>query len=110
MTGEPACAAPGCDNPVVRRHGKPGRPAIYCSPACRPSRVGRRGQLSIEVDQQEDAGDSDGPHPGRAWVVLLRRGPRTVIVGRDLGRFSATALAAELRQLLSARQEGDAIE
>jgi hypothetical protein len=102
------CASAGCDNAVIRRPGRRGRPPIYCSPACRPSRAGNAGrnQISVEVDQQDDDG------PGRSWVVTLRRGQRRVVVGRDLGRFSATALSSELRKLLHPRspQEGDAIE
>ena len=109
MTG-PACAAAGCDNAVERHPGRVGRPPIYCSPACRPSRTAcaGRNQVSVEVDQQEDDGDGSG----RCWVVTLRRGTNAVVVGRDLGRFSATVLSGELRNLLHprARQEGDAIE
>ena len=99
------CAAAGCDNPVLRRPGV-GRPPIYCCLACRPSRSGTAGQLSVEL-QEEDA---DGA--GRSWTVTLRRGARSVVVGRDLGRFSASALCGELRVLLHprTRREGDAIE
>ena len=102
MNAEPTCAAPGCDNPVVRLHGQTGRPPIYCSPTCRPSRKSRPDgyQISVEVDQDQ-AGD--GPHPGRSWTVTLRRGQHTVIVGQNLGRFAATALTGELRQLLHSR-------
>jgi len=106
----PACAAAGCDNAVDRHPGRVGRPPIYCSPACRPSRAGcaGRNQISVEVEQQEDDGDGSG----RCWVVTLRRGTAAVVVGRDLGRFSATVLCGELRNVLHprARQEGDAIE
>ena len=109
MSG-PACAAAGCDNSVERHPGRVGRPPIYCSPACRPSRTGcpGRNQISIEVDHD----DHDGDRPGRCWVVTLRRGTKSVVVGRDLGRFSATVLSGELRAILQpgARQEGDAIE
>jgi hypothetical protein len=101
------CAAAGCDNPVVRRPGRRGRPPIYCSPACRPSRTGTN---EIHVDVHHDRNDDVGA--GRFWTVTLRRGHRSVEVGRHLGRFSATLLAGELRALLHprARQEGDAIE
>jgi len=106
----PACAAAGCDNAVERHPGRVGRPPIYCSPACRPSRTGcaGRSQISVDVDQQENDGDGSG----RCWVVTLRRGTNAVVVGRDLGRFSATVLSGELRALLHprARQEGDTIE
>jgi hypothetical protein len=106
----PACAAAGCDNTVDRRPGRVGRPPIYCSPACRPSRIGcaGRNQISVEVDQE----DHDDGRPGRCWVVVLRRGTNSVVVGRDLGRFSATVLSGELRALLqpAARRDGGAIE
>ena len=109
MSG-PACAAAGCDNTVERRPGRVGRPPIYCSPACRPSRTGCAGRnsISVEVDQE----DHEGDRPGRSWMVTLRRGTNSVVVGRDLGRFSATVLSGELRALLQpgARRDGGAIE
>ena len=90
-----ACAAAGCDNVVIRRPGRTGRPPIYCSPSCRPSRS--RPAVVVEVDHAEDECDAAG---GRDWVVRLRRGRHAVVVQRGLGRFSATVLAAELRQVL----------
>lgn len=101
------CASPGCDNPVVRKPGRRGRPPIYCSPACRPSRQGVGNQLDVEVDH-----DGDDEAAGRFWTVTLRRGNRRVVVGRELGRISAAVLARDLRVLLhpARRQEGDAIE
>ncbi|MHB8450486.1 MAG: hypothetical protein ACYDAQ_08575 [Mycobacteriales bacterium] len=106
MTAERTCAAAGCDNPVERLDGQTGRPRIYCSPTCRPSMGGRqdRYRISVQVDQDQDG--RDGPDPGRSWVVRLRRGQRTVIVGEALGRFAATALAGELRNLLHPRPRG----
>ena len=91
MSG-PRCAAPGCDNEVPRRAGQRGRPAVYCSPACRPSYV----RPVLVVDVERDEADEDG----RDWLVTLRRGPSVVIVSRQLGRFSATALAAEITALV----------
>lgn len=109
MSG-PACAAAGCHNTVERHPGRVGRPPIYCSPACRPSRAGCAGRnsISVEVDQEDD----DDGRPGRCWMVTIRRGTNIVVVGRNLGRFSATVLSGELRALLQpgARREGDAIE
>ena len=88
------CAAPGCDNPVIRRPGQVGRPPIYCSATCRRSH--RRSSLSV------DAGPSGtGEDPGREWEVRLRRGERHVVVRHGLGRFSATALATEIRALIT---------
>ncbi len=103
MTPPPTCAAAGCDNPVARKPGRRGRPPIYCSPSCRPSRNGN--QVRVDVDHDDGAA-------GRFWTVTLRRGGRRVVVGQDLGRISATMLARELRALLhpGMRQEGDAIE
>jgi hypothetical protein len=92
------CAAEGCDNPVPRRPGQVGRPPIYCSPACRPSFI--RPVLAVEIDQPGDEDDE----PGRDWEVRLRRGNQVVVVQRGLGRFSAIALAAELRMIVGGSQ------
>jgi hypothetical protein len=103
-----ACASPGCDNPVARQPGRRGRPPIYCSPSCRPSANGTSNLIHVDVDQD----DHDDEAAGRFWTVTLRRGHRRVVVGRDLGRISASVMADELRGLLHprTRQEGDAIE
>jgi hypothetical protein len=95
MNTAPTCAAPGCNNPVPRRPGRAGRPPIYCSPACRPSYV--RPVPAVEVDQQDS---TDDEQTGRDWVVRIRRGELFVVAGRGLGRFSAVALATELRSLM----------
>jgi hypothetical protein len=111
VSAERICAADGCDNTVIR-HGRPGRPAIYCSPDCRPSRIAGPGRPVIVVEvAQDDEHDGDGAKAGRNWVVQLRRGHDTVTIGRDLGRFSAIALAGELLRLFgSAPHGGGAIE
>jgi hypothetical protein len=95
MSGERICAAPGCTNEVLRRPGAQGRPPIYCSLQCRPSK--KPNVLAVDVELDEDSAD-----PGRDWVVRLRRGNRAVVVGRGLGRFSAAVLAAELRVVVGA--------
>jgi hypothetical protein len=86
------CAAPECANVVVRRPGQVGRPRIYCSKECRPTAT--RPALTVEIDQDDDQ------LSGRDWVVRIRRGVRSVVVAHGLGRFSATAMAAELRGIL----------
>lgn len=91
------CAAPGCDNPVVRRAR--GRPAIYCSPACRPSRRTARPRLQVEIDHPDTS--PDGRPTDRVWVVRLRRGPRTVTIADNLGWPSANTLAGQLNDLLA---------
>ncbi len=107
------CAAEGCDNAIADRNGTPGRPYRYCSRECRPSSNTRRRRsrspLIVEIDQPA-AADSDTLHLARSWTVRLRRGSNTVIIGHDLGRFSATALARDLQQLIDPQHEGDAIE
>jgi hypothetical protein len=102
------CAAPGCDNavPLPRR----GRPAVYCSPTCRPSRGSRPSSLTVEVDHPEEC--SDGRAVARVWTVSLRRGRRRVVVAEDLGWPSANALASALDDLITPRprRKGGAIE
>jgi hypothetical protein len=97
----PTCAAPGCDQPVPRRPG-PGRPAIYCSPACRPSATTRRqGPITVDIDH-----DDTTPR-GAGWTVTMRRGHRRVTIASDIGRFAATLLRDDLQRLLHPRsQEG----
>jgi hypothetical protein len=92
VSGPVICAAPECANVVVRRPGQPGRPRIYCSKECRPTST--RPALTVEIDQDDDQ------LSGRDWVVRVRRGGRSLVVGHGLGRFSATAMATELRALL----------
>jgi hypothetical protein len=108
VSAERVCAADGCENIIVRSR-RPGRPAIYCSPFCRPSPIGRSGP-GVDVEVVQDDHDDDS-HAGRNWVVRLQRGHDSVTIGQDLGRFSAQALAGDLRRLFGpARQGGGAIE
>ena len=100
------CARETCTNPVPRKPR--GRPPIYCSPECRPSRANVRG-LTVEVDHPEHT--TDGRSPDRVWTVRLRRGRRAVVIADAVGWPSANALAGELRQLLARpeRQKGETI-
>jgi|BarGraIncu00222A_1022003.scaffolds.fasta_scaffold56289_2 hypothetical protein len=101
------CRATGCTNPVVANQR--GRPALYCSPKCRPS-YSRSRRLTVEVEHPETC--PDGRPPERVWMVRLRRGRRTVVVGEALGWPSAHALAGELNELLTGptRQKGGRFE
>ena len=103
------CAAPGCANPVPPRAGRAGRPPIYCSPECRPT--GRR-RPGLVVELERDAEDEESSGVARDWMVRLRRGPESVVVGRGLGALSARAFATELRSFLGVAggQEGAAID
>ena len=100
------CAASDCDNEVVKINR--GRPPIYCSPECRPSR--RRAGLSVEVEHPQAS--SDGRPSERVWTVSLRRGSRVVVVADNLGWPSAHALVQQLNDLLTARprRRGAAID
>ena len=62
------------------------------------------------AQQLDHYGGLTSLHPARSWTVRLRRGPSTVIIGQDLGRFSATALARDLQQLLDPQHGGGPIE
>jgi hypothetical protein len=102
----PSCAAEGCSNPVPAK--RRGRPAIYCSPECRPSRRNRG--IVVEVVHPDESGD--GRPAERVWTVRLRRGRRTVTLAGDLGWASATALSEDLLQLFSSspRQKGARVD
>ena len=91
------CAAEGCANPVPR--SRRGRPAMYCSPSCRPSR--RNKGIVIEVLHPDES--TDGRPVERTWTVRLSRGDRSVVVAHGLGWPSASALAGELDDLFATR-------
>ena len=105
------CAAPGCDRPVTR--GGPGRPRIYCTPACRPNATratAATGSLTVQVDH-EPVPDDTRP-TGRIWKVQLQRAGRIVVIATDLGRPSADHLASQIDGLLNPSQQahGGAID
>jgi len=95
------CAAFDCDTPVTANAR--GRPAIYCSPACRPS--GRRDQV-ITVDIAHPDTSPDGRPTERVWTVTLRRGSSFVVIAADLGWPSANALARSLADLFGPQPSG----
>lgn len=95
------CAAPGCDQTLAR--AVTGRPARFCSQACR-ARAHRASQrdkaepVSVEVDM--GSASSRGRPIDQAWMVRLRRGQRSVIVATGLRRPAAERLAAQVADLL----------
>ena len=96
------CAAPECTATVVRSGGR-GRPALYCSPACRAAasrrhRRHRHQPLAVEVDHGSTS--ARGRPSGRVWLVRLRRGEQAVVLATGLGRPSADYLAHQIDQLL----------
>jgi hypothetical protein len=100
-----ACAADGCHNPVPTGRG---RPAIYCSPTCRPSwRPARRRQITVELANPDTS--PDGRPADRVWIVRLRRADKAVTIADNLGWPSASALAGQLEAVLyPTRKEGAA--
>jgi hypothetical protein len=111
MSPAATCAAPGCDQPVSRTN-RTGRPAIYCSPACRRShnRTPRRAGVIVEVEHPDIS--PDGRPADRVWTVQLRRGEHRVIIADDLGWPTANSLARQLDDLLNPtpKRAGGAID
>ena len=97
---QPHCAGPGCENPVVR--AATGRPARFCSDACR-SRSHRRRHSSAPAVAEVDMGSasSRGRHPDRAWLVRLRRDERVLVIAIGLRRTAADRLADQINDLLA---------
>jgi hypothetical protein len=98
MSASLTCAASDCETAFVRRPGARGRPQIYCCPTCRPSYS--RPPLAVVLERDE----INEQRSARDWQVSLRRGEQCVVVASGLGRFSATALAAELRAVVGGRR------
>ena len=96
IPASPGCAAPGCANPLPA-HG-PGRPAPFCSQACRARAYRQRGTIVAEVDLGSTS--SKGRTEGRVWLVRLRRGNESVIIAIGLSRMRADALAERITKLL----------
>ena len=61
---------PRCDNPAPGPDRPTGRPHIYCSPQCRPSRPPPRAPLTVDIHQ-----DDNDETNRRSWTV--RPPPRT---------------------------------
>jgi hypothetical protein len=100
-TGEATCEGPGCTQ-ALERAGT-GRPARFCSPACRvrSHRAAQRARaepVSVEVDF--GSASSRGRPPERAWMVRLRSGQHSVIVTIGLTRTAADTLASQIADLL----------
>ncbi len=94
------CAAPGCDIPIVAL--ATGRPARFCSGACR-ARAHRQRHTSPPPVAEADMGSasSRGRHPDRAWLVRLRRGDHSVVVAIGLRRLAADRLVEQINDLLA---------
>ncbi len=94
------CAAESCANPLPGPG--PGRPARFCSEACRARayrlRQRQRGTIVAEVGLGSTS--SKGRTQGRVWLVRLRRDNESVIIAIGLSRMRADALAERITELL----------
>lgn len=100
-TDPPTCAGPGCGNPLPE--ATTGRPARFCSAACRVRshrQAHREKDLPVAVEVDMGSASSRGRPPERAWMVRLRRGKRSVIVAIGLRRSAADRLATQITELL----------
>lgn len=93
MSAPARCAAEGCEQAVTPNPR--GRPAIYCSAACREAHQDRDKRIRVEVVPT-----------GRTWSVVLERRKRRVAVAEELTKPRATALADAIRRFLSPRSAG----
>jgi hypothetical protein len=96
-----SCAGPGCTNPVPPQ--ATGRPARFCSTACRVrfhrhQRQAAAAPVTVEVDM--GSASSRGRPADQSWLVRMRRGDQSVIVAIGLRRRAADRLAEQIADLL----------
>ena len=94
--------AADCDRELPRR--ATGRPARFCSAACRMrSHRQQRPEPALPVTVEVDMGSasSRGRLPERSWIVRMRREDRSVIVAIGLPRAGADRLAEQIADLLN---------
>jgi len=100
---EVICAGPDCTETVLA--SDTGRPARYCSAACRV-RAHRARQRSdsqpVTVEIDLGSASSRGRSPDRAWMVRIRCGQRSVIVAIGLRIHAAISLAEQTAEVLGA--------
>ena len=95
------CAGPGCTNPIPPR--PTGRPARFCSTACRARshRTHPPATEPVTVEIDRGSASSRGRPPQRHWLIRLRRGDRSIIVAIGLPRTGAEHLAQQINELLN---------
>jgi hypothetical protein len=80
-----------------------GRPARFCSSACRVrahrAKLAAREPVTVEVDF--GSASSRGRSPDRAFMVRMRRGEQSVIVAIGLRRPAADRLAEQIAELVA---------
>jgi hypothetical protein len=95
------CAAPSCTTTLTRT-GR-GRPARYCSPACRSTAhraLRRHRDQPIRVEIDHGSTSAKGRTHGRVWLIRLRRADRAVILTAGLDHPSAERLARQITHVL----------
>ena len=96
----PDCAGPACLNPIVA--AATGRPARFCSAACRTRAHRQRPAVApAHAEVAMGSASSRGRPEDRGWLAHLDRGDRTVIVAIGLRRPAADRLAAQINDLLA---------
>jgi hypothetical protein len=95
------CGEPGCTQPTTPR--PTGRPARFCSAACRVKahRQRERDRAPVTVEVDHGSASSPGRQPARAWLVRLRRTDRSVIIAIGLSRTAADHLAQQIADILN---------
>ena len=93
------CERQGCDQ-ILPEHSK-GRPARYCSAACRMSayRKRRRGPVTAEV--YLGSATTRSRKEERSWMVKLRRDNDELVVVIGQTRDAAERLTARLNDFLN---------
>ncbi|HVC13223.1 MAG TPA: hypothetical protein VND62_00010 [Acidimicrobiales bacterium] len=96
-----SCAAPGCRELLSEQ--RTGRPARYCSDACRSRayREHRRARGPVTVEADIGSASSRGRRPEDAWLVRLRRDNKTVVVTIGLHKAQAEHLAEQITEILT---------
>jgi hypothetical protein len=98
--GARRCAEPGCTNALPE--ASTGRPAAFCSPACR-SRAHRRRhrqQDPLSVEVRLGSTSSKGRTRGRVWMVRLCRGSDSMIVAIGLSHGAAERLSERITEII----------
>ena len=95
------CAGPGCRQTIERK--STGRPARYCSGACRMAahRLSQQFRDPITVEVDFGSASSRGRRADKSWMVRIRRGQISDIVAVGLTRQAADAMAERISRVVS---------
>ena len=94
------CTVPDCKNPITP--GVTGRPAKYCSPACRATAHRQRHNTPpAAAEVTMGSASSRGRKPDNAWTVQLHRANHHIITAIGLRRPAADRLAQQINNLLT---------